>query len=183
MGKNPSANKRSITSAKIAVQEETQLNEYALKKVVAKPSEVRKAKNNFEVDDNGLSAVVRGLKLNDKTFDTALLKGNPVGLDIDLNYPLPAQEEVFKSVIQEKLLQIEAGEKLKKIDVWYNPRTGRIHILDGQHRFLAAAEKSMPIELNWKKLGFPPFQRTWKDTYYSNVTPAKEVLKNQKLRA
>ncbi|WP_440862532.1 RHS repeat-associated core domain-containing protein [Symbiopectobacterium purcellii] len=184
MEKNSSVHKRNITSPEIAEKENIQLNKYALQpKVVAKPSEVRKVTNNLEVDDNGLSIVAGGFELNAKTFCTALLKGNPVGRDIKLNYPLPAQAEAFKSVIQEKILQIEAGEKLKKIDVWHNPQTGRIHILDGQHRFLAAAEKGIDIELNWKKLGFPPFQGTWRDTFYSNKTPAKEVIKNQKQRA
>ncbi|MEH4929763.1 hypothetical protein [Enterobacter cloacae] len=114
-----------------------------------------------------------------KTFNTSPLGGNPVGRTLNVPHPLPAQASVFQSVINEKVEQLRSGKELKAIDVWKNPQTGKVHILDGQHRFIAAAQEGVEIKLNWKKFGFPPNQLSWKETFYSNDTPAKNIIKSQ----
>lgn len=120
------------------------------------------------------------LELGNNIFNTTELNGSPVGRELNTPHPLPAQAEVFRSVVDEKVSQLLAGKELKAIDVWKSPQTGKVHILDGQHRFIAAAQQGAPIKLNWKKFGFPPNQlSSWRDTFFSDKIPAKELLRMQ----
>jgi len=114
-------------------------------------------------------------------FDTAILGGDPIGRkDIGFNVPLPAQPEAFKQVVNEKIIAHSSNPFEIKIDVWLNPRTGRTHIMDGQHRFIAAAKLGVKVKLNWKKFGIAPTQVGWCGTEYVNGTAAKEAIKVNK---
>ncbi len=115
------------------------------------------------------------LDTNNDTFDTAPLGGNPVGRNLTVEHPLPAQREVLEAAIEQKVKLIKSGVELTPIAVWKDERTGKVHILDGQHRFVAAAQEGATIKLEWKKFGFPPNQLSWKDTIYSNDRPAKKI--------
>ncbi|MER2471738.1 hypothetical protein [Photorhabdus laumondii] len=117
------------------------------------------------------------LKGNEGTYDTSILKGSPVGRrDIGNSAPLPAQAEVFQKVVDEKIANFKTKGNLISIVVWHNSRTGLTHIMDGQHRFIAACILGVPVNLTWKKFGIPPNQIDWGGTKFSDGIPAKTKI-------
>ncbi|AXB31851.1 hypothetical protein DSB67_10005 [Vibrio campbellii] len=113
-----------------------------------------------------------------ETVDWCYNGKGPVGKRVlDDSIPLPAQPEVFPSIIDEKIAIVRQADEPVSITGWRAPKTGRIHILDGQHRFIAASKLGIPVEVKLKKFGTVPTQVDWGNTNYSNGTPAKYKLK------
>ncbi|TKE88180.1 hypothetical protein FCV53_23320 [Vibrio sp. F12] len=113
-----------------------------------------------------------------ETFDWCFNGKGPVGKVVsDNKIPLPAQPEVFQSIIDEKVSIVRQADEPILISGWRSPQTGRIHILDGQHRFIAAAKLGIPVEVKIKKFGTVPTQVDWSGTKFSQSTPAKHKIK------
>lgn len=107
--------------------------------------------------------------------------GNPTGKDVAIlvdgaHQLFPAQPAIITSEVLEKCAQLHGGASFA-IEVWQDPDTQNIHILDGQHRFVASCIEKKSIKLCFRKYGTPPNKIGWKDTHKSDVTPAKAVLK------
>lgn len=113
-----------------------------------------------------------------ETFDWCFNGKGPIGKVVaDNKIPLPAQPEVFQSIIDEKVSIVRQADEPILISGWRSPQTGRIHILDGQHRFIAAAKLGIPVEVKIKKFGTVPTQVDWSGTKFSQSTPAKHKIK------
>ncbi|AHG18799.1 hypothetical protein Z042_03640 [Chania multitudinisentens RB-25] len=139
---------------------------------------LRPVKARSVTDESGVSSLA--LAGNESEFNTDILKGDPIGRrDIGLNVPLPAQPEAFKKVVTEKVEQFKKNGVAMTIDVWKDQQSGLTYIMDGQHRFIAAAVLGMPVNLNWKKLGIRPSQVDWGGTKYIEGVPAKDKIKQK----
>lgn len=133
---------------------------------------VRSTINNASSSEPSLTGTV-------SEFDTSILKGDPIGRrDIGASAPLPAQPEAFKKVVDEKIEQFKISDVAIAIDVWRDNQSGRTHIMDGQHRFIAAAVLARPIQLRWKKFGARPTDVDWSGTKYIEGIPAKDRIRS-----
>ncbi|MGY0219044.1 hypothetical protein ACWJJH_16900 [Endozoicomonadaceae bacterium StTr2] len=93
----------------------------------------------------------------------------------------PAQREVIPYVLEKKVEQLSSNpDQIPVIKVWKDG-VGKLHIQDGQHRFVACCMLRRPIKLEFKKNGIEAFRGSWGDTVYGdeNVVAAKDRLKTQ----
>jgi hypothetical protein len=117
-------------------------------------------------------------------FDCGTANGDPTGRVMPAGFPEPAQQAVIPAVVQEKLTQIDSGKKLEAVKLWKpadpdHPLYGRVFIMDGQHRFVAACIKGLMLEVIYKKFGTAGYTNGWVTTSLVETTPAKETLRAQ----
>lgn len=133
-----------------------------------------------------------GSSVNRETFrfDTSTLNGSPMGrpfadpkrkwanaLPPQTAFPAPAQQEVFRSVINEKVDYLQANpDKIYSVSVFKQPNSGNLFLQDGQHRLIASAMISRPVDFNISSRGAMTGS-SWQDTKWSDGIPAKEKLK------
>lgn len=117
-------------------------------------------------------------------FDCSIAKGDPTGKPMPKGFPEPAQKEVIRSVITEKLEAIKSGKASDPVKLWApidkdHPLAGRIFIMDGQHRFVAACILKAKIDVIYKKFGAAGYNEGWVSTQYVEIKPAKEKIQTQ----
>jgi hypothetical protein len=117
-------------------------------------------------------------------FDCSNANGDPTGRVMPPGFPEPAQQAVIPSVVAEKVDQIKKGEKVAPVKLWRpddpdHPLAGRVFIMDGQHRFVAACILGVTLEVEYKKFGIPGYTNGWVMTARTDTKPAKEVLREQ----
>ena len=128
------------------------------------------------------AAAARSSASEPTRYNCSIAKGDPTGrVDVEEieGFPMPAQEAVIPYVIDQKLSELENGG-IYTIDVWHSSE-GTVHILDGQHRFVASCIKGIEINLNWKKYGTRPYAFGWSKTKrHQDVKAAKDMLRIKK---